>query len=77
MSKQKVIVLGGSGFLGSNFVEKLSANKISYAILDYATGCDLSTNDGQNKLANELSSIKSDDIDIVMMAAQLGSTLFN
>lgn len=77
MLKQKVIVLGGNGFLGSNFVEKLSANKISYAILDYATGCDLSTNDGQNKLANELSSIKSDDIDIVMMAAQLGSTLFN
>lgn len=77
MSNKKVIILGGNGFLGTNLVEKLLSSNIDYIVLDLLSGCDLTTDDGQNQLKNEIASTKSNDVDIVMMAAQLGSTLFN
>lgn len=76
-TNRSVIVLGGSGFLGTHLCEQFWKNGVKAIVLDKVLGCDLATDIGQSIFMDTLRSTNSRDVDIVMMAARLGAHLFN
>ena len=74
--QRDVIVLGGNGFLGSNLCNKLDEQGISAYVLDKALKCDLSTSSGQ-QMFRDIVYDCNQEVDVVMMAAQLGAKLFD
>lgn len=77
MQKRNIIVLGGDGFLGINLCKLIKRNGFEVYSLDKTSDCDLTTPAGQQMLVDIISKQQSADVDIVMMAAQLGSKLFD
>ena len=78
--QREMIVLGGNGFLGANLCEYAAKLGIKVVVLDKELGCDLAAEDGQKILRSQILRIakesQSNDVDVVMMAAQLGANLF-
>lgn len=74
MIKNKILLLGGNGFLGKGIQNELQKRNINFKSLDI-NDVDLSTTDGQIFLTNFLKENNYDNI--VILASKLGAKLFN
>ena len=74
MKTNKILLLGGNGFLGKGLQKELNNRSIQYDVIDIDT-IDLSTENGKNFLDNSLKANGYNNV--VILASKLGVKLFN
>lgn len=74
MKTNKILLLGGNGFLGKGLQKELNNRSIQYDVIDIDT-TDLSTEAGKNFLDNSLKVNGYNNV--VILASKLGAKLFN